>query len=82
MQDAHQARRAPVEILADGVLEERHVDDVLPLGDADALAKRANGLGVYPRRRIPTIVGILGSSQPLTWPSSTNSSSLRLLMSV
>ena len=43
-QHGHHARRALVEILADGVLEQRDVDQVLALGDADALAERADRL--------------------------------------
>ena len=38
--------------------------------------------GVYPRRRRPESVGILGSSQPETWLSATNSWSRRLLIMV
>ena len=38
--------------------------------------------GVYPRLRIPEIVGIRGSSQPSTCSSCTNCSSLRLLVTV
>ena len=38
--------------------------------------------GVNPRRRRPDRVGMRGSSQPLTWPSSTSSISLRLLSTV
>ena len=43
VQHAHHARRAQVEIFADGVLEVRDVDDVLALGDADAVAEVADG---------------------------------------
>ena len=39
-------------------------------------------LGVYPRRRSPQRVGIRGSSQPETFPSSTKRRSLRLLITV
>ena len=38
--------------------------------------------GVYPRRRKPEIVGIRGSSQPLTRFNSTNWRNLRLLMTI
>ena len=37
--------RAPVQVLAHGVLEQRDVDHVFLLGDADARAEVANGLG-------------------------------------
>ena len=38
----HHARRAPVQIFADAVLEQRHVDDVFFLGDADPRAEVAD----------------------------------------
>ena len=38
--------------------------------------------GVKPRRRSPAIVGIRGSSQPLTSFCSTSASSFRLLITV
>ena len=44
-EDAHHARRRPVEVLADGMLEQRDVDGVLALGDADALAEHPDRLG-------------------------------------
>ena len=43
-QHRHHARRAPVQILADAVLELRDVDDVFLLGDADARAEIADRL--------------------------------------
>ena len=76
------ARGATIEVLAQGVLEERDVDETCRLVDADALAEVRIASGVYPRRRIPAMVGMRGSSQPLTCPSSTSSSSLRLLITV
>ena len=38
--------------------------------------------GVKPRRRHPTSVGMRGSSQPSTWPSSTSCFRNRLLITV
>ena len=43
-QHGHHARRAAVQILADAVLELRHVDDVFLLRDADARAEVADRL--------------------------------------
>ena len=40
--------------------------------------KARTASGVYPRRRRPRIVGMRGSSQPLTLPDATSSWSLRL----
>ena len=39
---------ARVQVLADGVLEQRDVDDAVALGDADALAEGADRLGRVP----------------------------------
>ena len=45
-------------------------------------ANRRTASGVKPRRRMPQIVGIRGSSHPLTCFSFTSFSSFRLLMTV
>ncbi|OPZ60234.1 MAG: hypothetical protein BWY88_00546 [Synergistetes bacterium ADurb.Bin520] len=44
--------------------------------------KRRRAAGVYPRRRNPEMVGMRGSSHPLTTFEVTSSRSLRLLMRV
>ena len=60
--DRHDARRVAIQVFADAELELRDVDDVLFLGDADALAEIADRLGrVAPAseaadRRHPRIV--------------------------
>ena len=46
-QDAHRALARRVEVLANGVLEERHVDHAVSLGDADALAEGADRRGSH-----------------------------------
>ena len=46
------------------------------------LQKLRMASGVMPRRRKPAMVGMRGSSQPFTSPSSTSWSNLRLLMTV
>ena len=71
-----------VEILADGVIEQGDLGERVELREADGFAEAANGGGVMPRRRMPLMVGMRGSSQPLTRPSLTRRSSLRLLMTV
>ena len=44
MNDAHDARRFFVKIVANGEFQERHVNEAVTLRDADALAKFRDGL--------------------------------------
>ncbi len=81
-QDREPAQRRPVELLADRVLEDRHVGHAVVLGHAIDWTNRRTAAAGTPRRRRPEIVGSRGSSQPATTFSCTSWSSLRLLTMV
>jgi hypothetical protein len=61
-------RSGGVEFLADGVLENGDVGDAVELGHADPGDEARSALAGMPRRRRPEIVGMRGSSQPVTMP--------------
>ena len=79
---ASAARRRAVQVLAHGVLEQRDVDDVLFLGDADAGAEVAHRRG-----RVAAAPDAGDRRHPRVVPAghvlrSTSASSLRLLITV
>ncbi len=45
VEDGHCTRRAYVQVLADEVLEQAHIHEVLAFGDADLVAEPADGFG-------------------------------------
>jgi len=77
-QDGEPTQGTFVEVLADGVVEHGHVGEADEFRDADADGETAHGLAGTPRRRMPLMVGMRGSSQPVTTLSFTSWMSLRL----
>ena len=76
--------RVAVESRSSRTLDSKRPKSVMPLLRATGVAaqKLRKASGVYPRRRIPEIVGMRGSSQAVTVWLSTSCFSLRLLVMV
>ncbi len=61
-----------IQILPNEKFEEADIYDIFSLGNAHAITKFTNTRRRIASSLMPVIVGILGSSQPVTYFSATN----------